>query len=177
MKLGRDEVLMVPYKCCCFSARFAQGRIQGRAKIGHGGPLLQETSSSDQKATSTNQMDSNDLEACGNKCCYFWFHSEVNCLTRFWCLFGLSHFFVFWWNVYRFLCSKELYLHLFCVISMFYEGECSYQRFECLKNFNDFFMYLFRWKRRWGWTNASICMGTHRQPLLQNRLMDVYKTW
>ena len=21
-KLGRDEVLMVPYKCCCFSARF-----------------------------------------------------------------------------------------------------------------------------------------------------------
>ena len=25
MKLGRDEVLMVPYKCCCFSARSAQG--------------------------------------------------------------------------------------------------------------------------------------------------------
>ena len=21
-KLGRDEVLMVPYKCCCFPARF-----------------------------------------------------------------------------------------------------------------------------------------------------------
>ena len=37
MKLGRDEVLMVPYKCCCFSARSAQRRIQGRAKIGHGG--------------------------------------------------------------------------------------------------------------------------------------------
>ena len=37
MKLGRDEVLMVPYKCCCFSARSAQGRIQGGAKIGHGG--------------------------------------------------------------------------------------------------------------------------------------------
>ena len=61
---------MVPYKCCCFSARSAQGRIQGRAKIGHGGPLLQETSSSDQKATATNRMDSNDLEACGKKCCY-----------------------------------------------------------------------------------------------------------
>ena len=83
MKLGRDEVLMVPYKCCCFSARSAQGRIQGGAKIGHGGPLLQETSSSDWKATATNQMDSNDLEACGKKCCYCWFHSEVKILTRF----------------------------------------------------------------------------------------------
>ena len=48
-----------------------------------GGPLLQETSSSDQKATATNQMDSNDLEAYGKKCCYFWFHSEVKFLTRF----------------------------------------------------------------------------------------------
>ena len=27
-------------------------------------------------------MDSNDLEACGKKCCYFWFHSEVKFLTR-----------------------------------------------------------------------------------------------
>ena len=36
MKIGRDEVLMVPYKCCCFSARPVQGRIQGRAKIGQG---------------------------------------------------------------------------------------------------------------------------------------------
>ena len=95
MKLGRDEVLMVPYKCCCISARSAQGRFQGGAKIGHGGPLLQETSSSDRKATATNQMDSNDLEACGKKCCYFLFHSEVKFFTRFWRLFGLSHFCVF----------------------------------------------------------------------------------
>ena len=78
---------MVPYKCGCFSVRSAQGRIQGGAKIGHGGPLIQETSSSDPKATATNQMDSNDLEACGKKCCYFWFHSEVKFLTRFWRLF------------------------------------------------------------------------------------------
>ena len=28
-------------------------------------------------------MDSNDLEACGKKCCYIWFHSEVKFLTRF----------------------------------------------------------------------------------------------
>ena len=32
MKLGRDEVLMVPYKCCCFSDRSAKGRIQGGGK-------------------------------------------------------------------------------------------------------------------------------------------------
>ena len=82
-KLGRNEVLMVPYKCCCFSDRSVQGRIQCGAKVGHGGPLLQETSSSDRKATATNRMDSNDLEACGKKCCYFWFHSEVKFLTRF----------------------------------------------------------------------------------------------
>ena len=55
----------------------------GGAKKVTGGPLLQETSSSDQKATETNQMDSNDLEVCGKKCCYFWFHSEVKFLTRF----------------------------------------------------------------------------------------------
>ena len=95
MKLGRDEVLMVSYKCCCFSARSAQGRIQGGAKIGHGGPLLQETSSSDWKATATNRMHSNVLEACGKKCCLFWFHSEVKFLTRFWHRFGISHFCVF----------------------------------------------------------------------------------
>ena len=23
----------------------------------------------------------------------------------------------------------------------------------------------------------GICMGTHSQPLLQNRLMDIYETW
>ena len=28
-------------------------------------------------------MHSSDLEACGKKCCYFWFHSEVKFLTRF----------------------------------------------------------------------------------------------
>ena len=40
MKLGRDEVLMIAYKSLSvvvFSARSAQGRIQGGAKIGHRG--------------------------------------------------------------------------------------------------------------------------------------------
>ena len=40
-----------------------------------------------------------------------------------------------------------------------------------------FFIYLFKWKRGGGCINACICMGTHSQPLLQNRLMDVYETW
>ena len=83
MKLGRDEELVVPYKCCCFSARSAQGRIQRGAKIGQEGPLRQETSSSDRKTTVTNQMDSIDLEACGKKCFYFWFHLEVKFSMRF----------------------------------------------------------------------------------------------
>ena len=122
MKLGRDEVLMVPYKCCCYSARPVQGWIQGRAKIGQGGPLLQRTSSSDLKATATNRIHSNDLEACGMKCCYFLFHSEVKFLTRFWRLFGLSHFALFKCNFYRFLCGKVFNLHSFCVISVFISG-------------------------------------------------------
>ena len=78
MKLGMDEVLKVNYKCCCRS-----GADPGRAKLGHGGPFLKRTSSSDWKATATNQMHSSDLEAFGKKCCYFWFHSEGKFLTRF----------------------------------------------------------------------------------------------
>ena len=34
-------------------------------------------------------MHRNYLETCEKKCCYFWFHSEVKCLTRFFvCLVG-----------------------------------------------------------------------------------------
>ena len=103
-KLGGDEELIVPYKCCYFLAKSVQGRIQGRAKVGQGGPLLQRTSS-DWKATLTNRMLSNDLEACGIKCCYFWFHSKVKFLTCFWRLFGLRHFALFLCNFYRILCG------------------------------------------------------------------------
>ena len=64
------------------------GADPGRGKNRSGGPLLQE-SSSDGKATATNQMHSNDLEACGKKCCYFLLHSEVNILTCFDVFFDL----------------------------------------------------------------------------------------
>ena len=74
---------MVPYKCYYFSARSAQGRIQGGAKIGQRG-----------SPSSRNffRQEGYDLEACGKKCCYFWFHSEVKIFDTFWRLFGLSHF-------------------------------------------------------------------------------------
>ena len=39
------------------------------------------------------------------------------------------------------------------------------------------FLCIYLGEGRGGCTNACICMGTHSQPLLQNRLMDVYKTW
>ena len=44
-------------------------------------------------------------------------------------------------------------------------------------NLNEFSMYLFRWKKGGGCTNACIYMGTRSQALLQNRLMDVYEIW
>ena len=70
-KLGRDEVLMARHMHKDVLAIFAQG----------GGSLLQKTSSSDLKATTTNRIHSSDLEACVMKCCCFWFHSVVKFLT------------------------------------------------------------------------------------------------
>ena len=66
-KLGRDKVLMTPHICIDFWAKSAEGWIQGRAKIGHRGPLLQRTSSSDWKATATNGIHSKYLEAFRKK--------------------------------------------------------------------------------------------------------------
>ena len=83
-KLGRNEVLMARHMLKDVLAIFAQGADLGRGKIGHpreGGPLLQKASSSDRKATATNRIHSNDLEACVMKCCCFWFHSVVKFLT------------------------------------------------------------------------------------------------
>ena len=78
-----------------FIGQIRPGRSQGGTKIGHGGPLLQRTSSSDRKDIATNRRHSSVLEECGKKCCYFWFNSEVKFLTHFWRLFGLRHFGVF----------------------------------------------------------------------------------
>ena len=100
-----------PLQVLLFFGQIRPGTDPGRGKIGHGGPLLQETSSSDWKATATNRLHSSDLETCGKKCCYFWFHSEVKFLMRFWRLFGLSQICLILYNFYRFLCGKELYLH------------------------------------------------------------------
>ena len=69
-KLGRDEVLMARHM---HKNVLAQERIQGE---GGGGPLLQKTSL-DLKATATNRIHTNDLEACVMKCCWFWFNSVV----------------------------------------------------------------------------------------------------
>ena len=77
MKLGMHEELKVTCKWYCFLAD------PGRAKISHGGSLPPETSSSDWKSTATDRIHSNDQEAFGMKCCYFWFHCEVKFLTRF----------------------------------------------------------------------------------------------
>ena len=38
------------------------------------------------------------------------------------------------------------------------------------------FLCIYLGEKGGGCTNACICMGTHSQPLLQNRLMDVYET-
>ena len=44
-------------------------------------------------------------------------------------------------------------------------------------NFKWIFYVFILGEKRGGCTNACICMGTHSQPLLQNRLMYVYETW
>ena len=64
-KLGRDEVLMAPHMHLGVSAISTQGRIKGR------GTFLKKTSFSDRKATATNRMYSNDLEACGRSVVIF----------------------------------------------------------------------------------------------------------
>ena len=165
---------MVPYKCCCFSARSAKGRIQGGAKIGHGGSPSSRNFFFRPDGYSDKPNGKQWSRSMWEEVLLFFvpFRSQI------FDVFLDSHFCVFLYNFYRFLlCSKELYLHLFCVISMFfYERECLYQRFWCLKNFNEFFMHWFRWRKGGGGcTNACICMGAHSQPLLQNRLMDVTK--
>ena len=59
--------------------------VRGRSRVGQ-----KYTSSSDWKATATNRLYNNDLEACRMKCRCIRFHSKVNFFICFWCIFGLS---------------------------------------------------------------------------------------
>ena len=79
--------------------------------IGHRGPLLQRTSSSVRKATTANQIHSNDLAVCWTKCCYIWFHYEVKFLTHFWRLFGFTKSF---WSFYSISIEFYSVKSLFC---------------------------------------------------------------
>ena len=56
------------------------GRDQNRSP---GVPFFKELLLSDRNATTIYRMHSNDLEACGKKCCYSWFLSEVKFFIRF----------------------------------------------------------------------------------------------
>ena len=77
-----------PLQVLLFFGQIRPGADPGRGKNRSWGPLLQETSSSDQKATATNRVHSSDLETCGKKCCYFLvpFRSQIfdAFLTSFW---------------------------------------------------------------------------------------------
>ena len=72
-----------PGTCINMFGYIRLGADPGRGKIGpgEGGFLLQNTSSSDRKATATNWIHSNDLEACVMKGCCFSFHSVVKYFT------------------------------------------------------------------------------------------------
>ena len=66
-------------------------------------------------------------------------------------------------------------LHLFCVISMFVSGRMLIYKHLNASRILMTFLCIYLGEGR-GCTNASICMGTYGQPLLQNRSMDIYET-
>ena len=73
-----------------FFGQIRLGADPGRGKNRSRGSPSSTNFFSDWKATATNRMHSNDLEACVMRYFYFWFHSEVKFLTRFRHLFGLT---------------------------------------------------------------------------------------
>ena len=73
-------------------------------------------------------------------------------------------------------------LHLFCEIFHILKWKNAYiyiKYLNALRIVMIFFKYtcIFLSDGRAGYTNACLCMGTHRQPLLQNRIMDLHETW
>ena len=121
-----------------FFGQIPPGADPGRGLNRHGGPLLQETSSSDWKATATNRMHSNDLKACGKKCCYFWFFDVSLDFVI------LPYFDAISMDFYAVKCLIYIYFVWFPCL---YVEKCLYKRFKWFMNFNEFSMYLFRWKR------------------------------
>ena len=68
MRHSIDEVLVVPYKYCCFWSD-PRGRIaDGSSVVKNNVQFPNKTSPADLKATAVNRMHSNDLKACGKRC-------------------------------------------------------------------------------------------------------------
>ena len=89
-KLGMDELFMAPHTFLCILTRSALVWSREGQKLMKEEPFFKKTSSSGRKATVTNRMRSIDLRRCGEKCCYFWLHSKVECFTHLWRRFGLN---------------------------------------------------------------------------------------
>ena len=88
-------------------------------------------------------MDSNDLEACWKKCCYFWFHSEVKFFTRFDVFLDLVIFAYFNATLIDFYALKSFICIFLCNFHIFTRDNADIKDLKCLKNSNEFLMYLF----------------------------------
>ena len=135
-KLGRDEVLMGLHMHWGVSAISAQGWIQGRAKIDHGGggvPYLKKILLQTGRLQQQNWMHSNDLEAWGKMLFLVQFWSQIFDvfldLVIFVCFNAIS---IGFYGVKCFICLYFVWLQCLWV------GECLYNRFKCLKNLNEF---------------------------------------
>ena len=108
---------------------------------------------------------------------YFWFHFKVKFLTRYWRLFGLSFLWIFFAISIDFYVGKCIICIYLCNFHV-YKWENAYiKKLFALRILMNFFCIYYGEGSGGGCTNACICMGTHSQPLLQNTLMDIYKTW
>ena len=72
-----------PLQVLLFFCQIRAGADPGRGKNRSEGVPFFNNFFSDRKATATNRMHSNDLDACAMKYCYFWFYSEVWTYSHF----------------------------------------------------------------------------------------------